>query len=309
MNDSEDPKDLEGLEKHIRMSWDEEKTSTPIEADKPDSEKPAEPSETVHASHEPVHTSSEAVPPAPENSTPPKAKDGLVRQYYRDLMDCLTNPTHFFKERYPKISLSYALAFGIVTLWITNLFEWLTRAVRHETLLEGFTRMRERLQGLPYWRNLPANFWAQGQEGATNSYPAWVPEMFRFTLSPFQSLLHFCIKGFILFIGAWLLIRARNEEKQDSVSLGNFVKLSSLTSAPLLVGALLTFLPFGFGAFLGWVYCLVLLIVGLQIRYQISTLRAIIVMALPGFLAVVLAGALLLAALILGIGLITALFH
>ena len=284
MNDSEDPKDQEGLEKHIRMSWEEEKNSTPIESDKPAEEAP------VHAE------------PSPEQpqSAAPKAELGIIHQYYRDLLDCLTNPNQFFRERYPKISLSYALAFGIVTLWITNLFEWLTRAVRHETLLEGFTRMRDRLHGLPLWRNLPENFWAQGQESSSGgAYPAWVPEMFRLALSPFQSLFHFCIMGFLLFIGAWILIRARDDGKQDQITAGNFIKLYSLTSAPWLIGAFLTFLPFGFGSFLGWVYCVVLLLIALQIRYQVSTLRAIVVLILPGFLLTVIAGALLLAAFIL----------
>jgi hypothetical protein len=175
MNDSDDPKnpELDSLEKHIKLNWDE-------------------------ASPSKVSPDSAAAPPSFEVSP--------VKQFYRDLFDCLTEPKFFFTERFPKTSLSYAFAFGIIVNWIAAFLSWIIREVKHETLLDGFMRMRDKLQQLPVWRSLPDNFWAQGDHPSTPLFPSWLAEVMRIILSPFQSLVHFAISGLVLFIGAYLLI-------------------------------------------------------------------------------------------------------
>jgi hypothetical protein len=284
MNDSDDPKDQEGLEKHIKLDWEE--------AAKPNSPEP-----------EPVTPS----------FAPLQFERGPIRQFYQDLLDSLTEPTYFFKERYPKISLSYAIAFGIIVKWIASFLDWLTRAVRHETLMDGFMKMRDKLQELPMWKNLPDNFWAQGTDhaaSASNSlFPAWLAEMLSIALSPFQSLIHFCISGFIFFLGAYCLIPKKEGSEQDPIEISQFIKLACLTSAPYLVASILGFLPLSMGSLIGSIYSCALLIVGMSIRFKISNLRAVAIMTLPGIVCFIAVMAFLLVLGVLGFLMFSALFH
>ena len=289
MNDSDDPNDLESLEKHIKLDWDEKPASqaTPI--------------------------SSSPFEPTFEKPSAPPFETGPVKQFYLDLLSCLTEPSLFFQQRYPKISLSYAITFGIVVNWIASFLDWLTRAVRHETLLDGFMRMRDKLQGLPMWKNLPDNFWAQGApaEHATSGglFPAWIAEMLSIALSPFQSLIRFCIFGFVLFLGACFLISKKENTDQDPIDISHFVKLVCITSAPCLVASILGFLPLGFGSLVGWVYSVTLMILGMGIRYRISSLRAVVVMILPGIVAIFMLSGVLIVFAGLLFALFASLFH
>ncbi|MBC7395803.1 MAG: hypothetical protein H7333_00045 [Bdellovibrionales bacterium] len=276
MNDSDDPfkkaPDLESLEKHIQLD-----RMDPLAATQ-----------------------------AAESITAPKPL-GPVKQFYRDVMDCLTEPRYFFEVRYPQVKLTYALTFGIIVSWIAAFLDWLTRLIRHETLFDGFLRMKEKLHSLPMWKNLPDDFWAQPTE-KTSFFPPWLVELFGIILSPFQSLAGFCVSGVILFIGAYLLIPKNPEPNKDPVDVSHLIKLVAFTSAPHLIASILGFLPLNLGAFIGWIYGLGLIIIALSQRYKISGLRAGGVLVIPSFIGMFVVACFLGVLAVIGYGMFTAIF-
>lgn len=280
MNDWEDPKnkDGDGLEKHIKMTWEE----TPSQGTK-----------------------------TPEPPSRPSFESGPVKTFYQDVIQILTEPVLFFKSRYPKMKLSHAIAFGIVINWIASLLDWITRAIHHETLLDGLLKMRDKLQQLPFWKSLPDNFWAQSTDtGSSSLFPAWIAEMLSIALSPFQSLIHFAFSGMLYFLGAYFLIsRKPKETGQDPVILSEFIKLACVCAAPALVTSILGFLPIGLGSLIGWFYSIALLIIGMTTRFQISGLRAVVVLIIPGVASAVVVMATVGIFIALFIGMLAALFH
>lgn len=229
-----------------------------------------------------------------------------IQQIFRDLIDCLTEPRQFFTVRYPQITFNYALAFGIVVNWIAAFLAWLTRVVRHETLLDGLLKMRDQLQGLPFWKALPKSIWAQNPE-QTSMFPAWLAEVFSLALNPFGTLIHFFIYGVMIWIGASLLISKRDD--RDSITIPNLVKIVALASVPQLIGAILGFLPLGLGGLIAGVYGFALLVLAISIRYSVSYLRSFAAVVLPGLIGMLIFGCILAVFTALIFGTIAALFQ
>ncbi len=224
-----------------------------------------------------------------------------LQVFYKDVVDCLTEPKQFFTVRYPQISLTYALTFAVVVNWISDTLAWLTRIVRHETLMDGFLKMRDRLSLLPFWKDIPPTLWAQPDH--SSMLPPWLVEALGIALSPFQSLIHVVLTGLFIGVGAYLLVpkhviqsHAHNvaHEAKDNVEIAGAIKIVALCSAPHLIGSILGFLPLGLGSLISGIYVLVLLIFALSIRYQISYLRSFATVILPGILLMVVGGCVLL---------------
>ena len=230
---------------------------------------------------------------------------GPVRTFSNDLILLLTEPVRFFRDRFPAYSLNRALVFGIVLNWIAAAFEWLTRLIKNESLLDGILRVKRQLETLPFWNQLPDTLWNQRAEPA--AIPAWLAELSGIALSPFQSVLNFTISGISLFVGAWLLIRRKNQG-EDPVEIPVFVRLVAFASAPRLIASWLGFLPVGIGGLIGWIYSAALLILGLKVRFRISGLRSLVLVLLPGILGVLAIGCLIGGVVAIGIGLMAALF-
>ncbi len=230
---------------------------------------------------------------------------GPVRTFLNDLILLLTEPVRFFKDRFPSYSLSRALVFGILVNWVAAGFEWITRLIKNESLLDGILRVKRQLETLPFWNQLPDTLWNQRAE--PSAIPAWLAELSGIALSPFQSVFNFTISGMSLFVGAWLLIRRRNQG-EDPVAIPVFVRIVAFSSAPRLIASWLGFLPVGIGGFIGWIYSAALLLLGLKVRFRISGLRALVLVLLPGLLGMLAIGCLVGGLMAIGIGLMAALF-
>jgi hypothetical protein len=237
-----------------------------------------------------------SLPPAPI------PEPGPVRVFFSDLVLLLTEPARFFGERFGTYSLTRALVFGIIVNWVASFFDWLTRLIKNETLMDGILRVKRQLEMLPFWNRLPETLWDQGNR-AKPLFPSWLAELSGIALSPFHSLLQFAISGIALYACAWILIRRRNEG-EDALEIPVFMRLAAFASTPNLIASILGFLPVGLGGFIGWIYCAALMMVGLMTRFRISGLRALVLMLLPGIL-----GTLALACVIGGlVALVLALF-
>jgi hypothetical protein len=220
----------------------------------------------------------------------------FIKQYFRDLILILTEPNRFFRDRYPQISFSQALAFGVLSNWISALLLWMTRIVKHESLLDGFKKIREQLDTLPIWKDIPDSIWQQGGIQGQSFFNTSMIELGGILFSPFQSLINFCMGGIVLFIGAYLLVPKREEtHENDSVAVSPLIRLTAVSAAPAVVAAILGFLPFGLNSFIGWIYGVVILVVGISDRYRVSVARAVGTLILPWFVMSLLCGCLVMA--------------
>ncbi|MBS1959702.1 MAG: hypothetical protein JST80_09545 [Bdellovibrionales bacterium] len=206
-------------------------------------------------------------------------QNGWLKQLYIDAVQSITEPRRFYTERYPQMSQNYAIAFGLVVSWFAAGLKWLTRVVRHESLMDGFLRIRDQLQQLPLWKDLPPSIWAQNQH--VSVFPAWIAEVSSVALFPFSFLISVAINSLAITIGSALFIRNRADPTQDKTGITHFMKLVSVASTPVLVGAILSFLPLSIGAFVGALYSFCMLIFAITIRYRVSKLRSFAVIVTP----------------------------
>ena len=218
-----------------------------------------------------------------EGPPPPSAPPGRFKQFYRDVVMVLTEPTLFFEKRFPETSFTYAMLFAITVNFIAAFVGWLTRLIRHETLFDSLIKMREKLQDLPYWKNIPDNFWAQGAP-EPSGLPEWSFEVMGIIISPFQIALHVAFFGILILLGCFMLVPKTVEDSKDPIELKTTMKILAFVSAPLILTSMLGFLPMSLAAIINFFYALVLTAVGLSIRFRVSMPRAFGIILLPEFI-------------------------
>lgn len=215
----------------------------------------------------------------PSELIPTRPEPGLIQQMFRDGLMILTEPVRFYRFRFEELSFNRALAFGMVVSWISAFFSWITRALKHESLMDGLIRIKRHLQELPIWKELPEDIWAQSSQ-INSFFPEWAIEGMRMLVDPFYSLIGFVIYGLIFWLGASLLIRTDHPGKK-SVTLTRVIKITAISSTSGIVGSVLGFLPLELGSFIGWIYHTVLLMIGFTERFEISRLRSLVILFLP----------------------------
>jgi hypothetical protein len=237
----------------------------------------------------------------------PDANLGMLKQFYRDAVMVLTEPTAFFKGRYESMSFNYALAFGMAISWIAAFIDWVTRALKHESLMDGFLKIKDQLHSLPIWKDLPEDIWTQGSK-ATSIMPEWGMEGLRMLINPFHSLISYFIYGVIFWLGASLLVTKENPAKK-SVTIHNVVKITAISSAATIVGAVLGFLPFEIGSLVGWIFHTVILTIGISESFNVSRPRGLAVVFLPTIITIVFFSCLVGIMVALFAGVIASLLH
>lgn len=206
-----------------------------------------------------------------------------LNQAFEDVIASLTEPRRFYTERYPQLSQNYALALGLGVTWLAAALKWLVRVLNHETFFDGFVRIRDQLMQLPVWKDLPPSIWAQNPASAGSMFPGWLAEAATVALFPFSFLLQIVLSAVAMTVGGYLFIRKREGIDADRPDINHFMKIAALASTPALVGAILSFLPLGLGALIGWVYSFFMLLFAVHLRYRISMLRAFAVVFTPWF--------------------------
>ena len=217
----------------------------------------------------------------------------FLRSFFKDLIQVLTEPKRFFKERLPSLGFAHALAFGILVKWLAAILEWLTRVVKHETLLDSVKRIQERFSSLPIFKDVPESIWNQAGTAASPVSSPVALEVGALIVTPFQAVASFCVSGLVLYLGGLILVPKDSHSGRDPVDLSLFIRVLAFASAPSLVGAILGFLPLNLGSAIGWIYHIALLIIGIGIRYRISYLRAGGIVFLPGLFIMIVFGCIL----------------
>lgn len=203
-----------------------------------------------------------------------------AKQLYWDAVHSITEPRKFYTERFPQMSQNYAIAFGLVVSWVAAGLSWMTRVIHHESLLDGFLRIRDQLQQLPLWKDLPPTIWAQNP-AHVSMFPAWIAEASTIALFPFSFLIGMAIKSVAVTVGAKIFISSREDSSMDKADIGSFMKIVAAASTPVLVGAILSFLPIGLGGVVGTIYSFCMLVFAITIRYRVSKLRSFAVVITP----------------------------
>jgi hypothetical protein len=211
-----------------------------------------------------------------------ETKTGMVRSLAKDAVGILTEPNEFFQNRFPQLSFNQALAMGLATSWLAAMLEWLTRAVKKESLLEGFRQIQQQLKDLPLWKDLPDDIWAQSGNGMETFFPGWILEGMKVMLTPFHAVFSIYFSAFLFWAAALILVQ-RSNPTRSSVTIKEFSKITAVAASTSLISAILGFLPLGIGNFIGWIYHIALLTIGFSSRYQISRLRSVCLVFLPSF--------------------------
>jgi hypothetical protein len=212
----------------------------------------------------------------------------FFRTFLKDLIQILTEPVRFYRERFFALSFAQALAFGVLVNWLASILEWLTRIVKHETLWDSVKRIQNQFSTLPIFKDVPETIWNQAGNSATPVSSPFALELGALIISPFQSLATFCVSGLFLFLGAMLFVPKESGSERDPLEVSIFIRLAAVSAAPALVGSILGFLPLNLGGAIGWIYHVAILIIGIGLRFRISYLRAGGIIFLPGIVLVLL---------------------
>jgi hypothetical protein len=203
-----------------------------------------------------------------------------ISEYFSACKEMLFEPANFFRRWFHSTTLSVALAFGLLTLWITSILTFLWDSV-HEIFILGF--LQEWMQQLFFQTDF-----ANLLQSAVEDLPGRASYIL---LRPFISLVGICLSASVLFFFSRIFIE---EESGPKVKYGDQIKILAFSST----GAWLLLIPF-FGGLLSYVAILLLTIIGIRETYAVNSKRAALVVLLPQFLFFVLVLFLLVAVVIL----------
>lgn len=188
-----------------------------------------------------------------------------ISEYFEACREVLFEPAHFFRRWFHSTRLSYALAFGLVTLWITSIVAFLWDSLTQVFLLRFVQRW---LRSMFFSEDLNAVFTRISENLPTQASLV--------LLNPFFALVGLVSSACVLFFFAKILIA---EEHGPQVRYSDQLKVLGFAAT----GSWLALIPV-FGGILSYVAMLALTVIGLREAYAVSTKRAALVVLLPQFL-------------------------
>lgn len=195
--------------------------------------------------------------------TMPIATERPVRAYLHRVKILLTSPGRFFREEFPSLSLSEALAFGLVSGWISAAISFALETLNSLLLVSLFDQWVQRLF---------ASDEAFSFLGLSGSSFLWSAGFL--LLAPFFFLVRLLLGSVVLYLFARLLI-------DDEANAVNFRSVLGLRACAF-GGQWFGIVPF-VGGLLAFIANLALLISGVRERFQVSGRRAAVVVLAPYF--------------------------
>ncbi len=183
----------------------------------------------------------------------------------------LTEPRWFLRERLPGLSLSRALAYGVVGAWIRSAAE----AIGNIGSSSAFNLS---LLGIDSGFNFKPSVLA-GLQGLVHALSA-----FSFFTAPLTTLISIVITALGLWVSASLLVSSNPipPSSRPQADFPVWVKLVGVASAGWAYAGLLTFLPLGLGTLAGLGFYLFLLSTAIMDLFAVSRGKSMLIIALPG---------------------------
>ncbi len=198
----------------------------------------------------------------------------IVRKYFSTVSKVLLSPSHFFREDHSGYRLSEAIVFGLVGSWVASAIAFALETMNSLFVTRLFERWVQRMMASEQ------GFSLLSMDSQSFLWSAGI-----LVLDPFFMLLRLLLGTVSLYLFCRLLIED-DPNAREPVTFSGIMKIQAiaLTSQWFLV------VPF-FGGFLAYFAQLVLMVIGVRERYQVSTRRALATVFAPYlliFVAVVL---------------------
>lgn len=202
-----------------------------------------------------------------------------LRLFYARLRLILLEPVAFFRGQAISMTLSEALAMGLLCHWIGFALQSVWNEIFGVILSDAFkgfhfpTGSFSDIDGaarqIPFLNNIFSGL----RSGLSSAFlsAGWV------FLDPFKILVFTCIKSLVFFAMARLLIA--ESERPRWVTIETVLKLTSIA----LVPSIFSFIPF-FGGLISSIGGVYLLVLGFKEYFMISTSRALLVTFFPWLL-------------------------
>ncbi|MGZ3696662.1 MAG: YIP1 family protein [Bdellovibrionota bacterium] len=197
----------------------------------------------------------------------------LLRNYFRDLSQILTQPTRFFRRMPTSGGVGGPLAFALVTHWIGSAFGYLWRLLVGGALagwLSGFFRIAGDVADVD-----DPGRGSQLLE-MRNRIVQWLWGAGPVIADPFLTLASILFTSFLVFVGAKLLVHAGRDGSPREITFESALRIVCFGMSPAILAAL----PL-FGSVVSSICVLVVTVIGAREVYRISTGRAVIVGLFP----------------------------
>jgi hypothetical protein len=199
----------------------------------------------------------------PMENTPDTPTKSISR-YFSLIGKVLLSPSHFFRENHSGFSLSDAITFGLVSSWVASCIAFAMHTMNSLFLTKVFERWVQRImaseEGFSLLSMNSENFlWSAGV----------------LVLDPFMVLLRIFFGTISLYLFTRLLIED-DPLAREPVTFKGLMKIQAIafTSQWFLVVPI-------FGGLLAYVAHLILMVVGIRERYNVSTRRALATVMAP----------------------------
>lgn len=186
-----------------------------------------------------------------------------VQTYLRRVKILLFSPGRFFREEFPSFALSEALAFGLVSGWISACLAFAVETLNSLLLVSLFDNWVQKIF------ESEETFSVLGLSGSSFIWSAGFLMLF-----PFLALIRLILSSVVVYLFAKLLI----DEDAEPVGFRTVLGLRACAFG----GQWFSIVPI-FGTPLAFIANLVLLISGLRERFRVSNRRAAAVVLAPYF--------------------------
>lgn len=214
----------------------------------------------------------------------PFRPDALIKRYFSDLWQIITQPARFFRRMPLSGGLAHPLAFALVTHWLGSAFEFLWRNLLGGVVGGYFGRMFRVASDV-------ADIDSQGRGAEILQLRERMLHWFwgagSVIVDPFFTLFQVLFISFFVWVGARLLVTPGKDGAPSEITFESAVRLICFGLSP----AILACIPI-LGSFTATLLTFIVTVVGAREIYRVRTGRAIAIALFPKllFFAIIIGG-------------------
>lgn len=187
----------------------------------------------------------------------------FFQNYLSNCRSLFLEPTIFFRKKFVLISLSEALAIGLLSFWLSAIFSFFFHSLLMMSMMEVFS------DWVGHYVFLENIFPQSLQQGRDFLFDAGI-----LLLKPFFALVILFFHSLMLYVSARIFISTNGEDltQKNCLKILSFAIVACWFSVIPVLGVLLSFFVF-----------LALTVIGIRECFKVSTSRALLVALLPKF--------------------------